>query len=136
MRSSNGAAPGAAWSDPRHRRGLWGERVAMEFLARRGWAIEAHRFRWGHHDLDLIARLGALVAFIEVKTRGSEDYGTPVESIGWRKRRTIARVAEIWRLRHGRPDDVYRFDVIAVRVVAGGLPEVEHTEDAWRGGSS
>ena len=108
----------------------------MEFLAHCGWSIEAHRFRWGHHDLDLIARQGALVAFIEVKTRGSAEYGTPVESVGWRKRRTIARVAEIWRLRHGRPDDVYRFDVIAVRVVAAGPPEVEHTEDAWRAGSS
>jgi putative endonuclease len=130
MRSTN--RPSTEWSDPRHRRGLWGERVAMEYLARRGWRIEAHRFRLGHSDLDVIARRGHLVAFVEVKTRGSDAWGAPAESVGWRKRRTIARVAEVWRERHGRPGDEYRFDVIEVLVGAGGRPEVAQVEDAWR----
>jgi putative endonuclease len=130
MRSTK--RPSTEWSDPRHRRGLWGERVAMEYLARRGWRIEAHRFRLGHSDLDVIARRGHLVAFVEVKTRGSDAWGAPAESVGWRKRRTIARVAEVWRERHGRPGDEYRFDVIEVLVGAGGRPEVAQVEDAWR----
>jgi putative endonuclease len=130
MRSTT--RPSAEWSDPRHRRGLWGERVAMEYLARHGWSIEAHRFRLGHSDLDLIARRGHLVAFVEVKTRGSAGWGAPAESVGWRKRRTIARLAEVWRERHGRPGDEYRFDVVEVLVGAGRLPEVVQLEDAWR----
>lgn len=104
----------------------------MEYLARRGWRIEAHRFRLGHSDLDIVARREGLVAFVEVKTRGSSGWGSPAESIGWRKRRTIARLAEVWRERHGRPGDVYRFDVVEVRVAAGRACEVEHLEDAWR----
>ncbi len=124
--------PTADWSDPRHRRGLWGEQVAMEHLARRGWTIEAHRFRLGHSDVDLVARRGSLVAFVEVKTRGSDGWGTPAESIDWRKRRTIERVAEVWRERHGRRDDVYRFDVVEVRVRPGQPFDVEHMKDAWR----
>ncbi|MEP6687938.1 MAG: YraN family protein [Gemmatimonadales bacterium] len=131
MRSTHRPVPTAEWTDARHRRGLWGERLAMAHLTRQGWSIEAHRFRLRHHDLDIIARRGRLVAFLEVKTRGTSGWGTPAESVGWRKRRTIARVAEAWRARHGRPGDVYRFDVFAVLVGPGGY-RVEHLEDAWR----
>lgn len=104
----------------------------MEFLVRRGWRIEAHRFRLGHSDLDVVARRENLVVFVEVKTRGSAGWGAPAESVGWRKRRTIARVAEVWRERHGRPGDLYRFDVVEVRVGAGRGYQVEVLEDAWR----
>lgn len=104
----------------------------MAFLSERGWRVAAHRFRAGRHDLDIVARRGELVAFVEVKTRGSSGYGAPAESVDWRKRRTLARVAEVWRQRHGRAGDVYRFDVIEVRVQAAGAWDVEHLEDAWR----
>jgi putative endonuclease len=106
----------------------------MDYLARRGWRIEAHRFRLGHSDLDLVARREHLVAFFLVKTRGSAGWGAPAQSVRWRKRRTIARLAEVWRERHGRPADAYRFDVIEVRVEEGRGFEVEHLEDAWRMG--
>jgi putative endonuclease len=107
--------------------------VAIAYLASRGWRIEAHRFRLGHRELDLVARRGEVVAFIEVKTRSSAAWGAPAESVVWRKRRTIIQVAEVWRQRHGRPGDSYRFDVIAVSVdKGGGGYRVEHLEDAWR----
>jgi putative endonuclease len=132
MPTKRAFVPSAEWADPRQRRGLWGERVAMAYLTSCGWLIEAHRFRLGRHDLDLVARRGPLVAFVEVKTRGSAGFGAPIESVGPRKRRTIARAAECWRLRHGQPGDVYRFDVIALRVERSGRYGVEHTADAWR----
>ena len=53
----------------------------MAYLTSCGWLIEAHRFRWGRHDLDLVARRGPLVAFVEVKTRGSTGFGAPIESV-------------------------------------------------------
>ena len=106
----------------------------MAYLLRQGWQIEAHRFRLGHHDLDLIARRGSLVAFIEVKTRRSTRFGQPVEAVGWRKRAVHARLAECWRSRYGFPDDRYRFDVITVQEGADAStePQVTHIEDAWR----
>jgi putative endonuclease len=104
----------------------------MTFLARHGWRIVAHRFRLGHHDLDVVARRAGLVAFVEVKTRGSAGWGAPAESVGWRKRLVIARVAEVWRQRHGRPGEEYRFDVVEVTLAAGGGYAVRHLEDAWR----
>jgi putative endonuclease len=107
----------------------------MVHLLRAGWRIEAHRFRLGHHDLDLIARRGSLVAFIEVKTRRSSRFGKAVESVGPRKRAVLARLAELWRIRFGFQDDRYRFDVITVE--PGSPPstaaQVTHIENAWLG---
>jgi putative endonuclease len=104
----------------------------MAFLASRGWRVEAHRFRLGHHDVDVVARRGPLVAFVEVKTRGSAGWGSPAESVGWRTRRIIGRLAEVWRERHGRPGDDFRFDVIEVEVERSAGYRVAHLEDAWR----
>jgi putative endonuclease len=131
MRRRDTPVPVAQWTDPRQRRGLWGERVAMAHLVQRGWIIESHRFRLGHRELDVVARKGRLVAIVEVKTRASDAYGQPAESVLWRKRRTIAQVAEVWRERHGRVGDEFRFDVIEVRL-EGGRPRVTHLADAWR----
>ena len=100
----------------------------MRHLLRQGYRILAHRFRLGHHDLDLVARQGNVVAFVEVKTRGSSRFGRPVEAVGARKRAILARVAELWRVRFGRPEDCYRFDLIAVE-----REGVTHIQDAWRG---
>jgi putative endonuclease len=134
MPSIRPAKPPAQWTDPRHRRGYAGERAAIAYLLRLGWRIEAHRFRFGHHDLDLIARRGELVAFVEVKTRRSPRFGRAVESIGWRKRAVLGRLAELWRVRFGRPGDRYRFDVIGVEAAGpcSTSPQVTHIEDAWR----
>src|SRR5512138_2351888 len=108
MRTRRAFVPVEQWSDPRHRRGLWGERIAIAYLTSCGWRVERHRFRVGHRDLDVIARREHLVAFIEVKTRASATCGAPSESVGWRKRQALVRLAEAWRDRHGRVDDVYR----------------------------
>ena len=124
--------PPDQWTDPRHRRGLQGELAARRLLEAKGWTIEAHRFRVGRHDLDLVARQGTLVAFIEVKTRSSQRFGAPPESIGWRKRQVLERLALIWRVRFGRADDRYRFDVAAVGWDRRTFPQIDHIEDAWR----
>jgi putative endonuclease len=127
--------PVSQWTDSRHRRGYAGERIAMAYLLRQGWRIEAHRFRLGHHDLDVIARRGSLVAFIEVKTRRSFRFGKAVESVGPRKRALLARLGELWRVRFGFQDDRYRFDVITVEpgTPPSTAPQITHIESAWRG---
>ena len=104
----------------------------MEFLISRGWELEAHRFRLGRHDLDLVMRRGDLIAFVEVKTRRSVVCGVAVESVSAFKRRILGRVATLWRVRYGRAGDTYRFDVVAVEDRGGGRLVVEQVEDAWR----
>src|ERR1051326_9404267 len=104
--------PVAEWTAPRHRRGYAGERAAMAYLLRLGWRIEAHRFRLGHHDLDLIARRGSLVAFVEVKTRRSSRFGQAVEAVGPRKRAVLARLAALWRGAGGGGRRAPRFTLV------------------------
>lgn len=120
------------WEDRRQLLGMNGERTAIAFLTSCGWSVEAHRFKLGRHDVDLVIRKGSTVAFVEVKTRQSSCCGTALEAVGRRKQRDIARVASVWVLRHGRPGDEYRFDLVAVDESDGNRPAVEHVPDAWR----
>ena len=124
--------PVEEWEDARHLLGVEGERIAMAFLISCGWLVEAHRFKLGRHDIDLIIRKGRMVAFVEVKTRRSQSFGSGLEAVSRRKQRDIARVAGAWLLRNGRPEDEYRFDLVAVQDYAGVPPAVEHVADAWR----
>jgi putative endonuclease len=124
--------PVAEWEDERQLLGLEGERIAIAFLISCGWSVEAHRFKLGRHDVDLVVRKGRMVAFVEVKTRRSRTCGSGLEAVNRRKQRDIARVASVWVLRYGRPGDEYRFDLVAVQDSRGGAPAVEHVPDAWR----
>jgi len=119
--------------------GELGERVAARWLSRRGWRIVAHRFRSGHRDVDLVARLGRTVAFVEVKTRRVADagpraagaFGGPMGAVNWRKQRELVRSAWVWVDRYGGPGDAYRFDVVGVLVTPWGV-RVRHLPDAFR----
>ncbi len=124
--------PVEQWTDPRHRDGWQGELAAAAWLERRGWTFEAHRFALGHHDIDLVMRRGAIVAFIEVKVRRSSRFGAGEEAISHRKRRVIERLAWAWILRHGQADQQYRFDVVALDGSGPGNPLIRHIPDAWR----
>jgi putative endonuclease len=108
------------------------ERLAADALAAAGWRILARNYRFGHREIDLIARRRGITAFVEVKGRRTQAYGHPLEAITWRKRAEIRRVAQHWIARHGEPGAVYRFDAIAVTAGTGGDPRIEHIEDAWR----
>jgi putative endonuclease len=109
-----------------------GEALAADRLERAGWTVTHRNFRMGRKEIDLVARRDGVVAFVEVKTRAGAGYGHPLEAITWKKRREIAQVAQAWIDRHGRSGEAYRFDAVAVTFTAGGVPVVEHVEDAWR----
>jgi putative endonuclease len=109
-----------------------GERLAADYLERGGWTVLARNYRVGHREVDLVARRGEVVAFVEVKTRAGLGYGHPLEAITAGKRREIMRVAQAWVERHGQPGEEYRYDAVAVLILGGGEPVIEHVEDAWR----
>jgi putative endonuclease len=107
-----------------------GERIAEQWLARKGWRVLQRRFRDGHRDIDLIAERNGTVAFVEVKARSGDLFGGPVAAVGWRKQREVARSARVWISRHGRPGEAYRFDVIGVLLTPRG-PAIHHVENAF-----
>lgn len=114
-----------------HLRGRRFEAIAAEHLRRAGYLVLAANIRAGREEIDLVVRRGPLVAFVEVKGRASGERGHPLRAIDHRKRAAIARVARGWIRDHGKPDDMYRFDAVAVLPGTDGW-RVEHIADAWR----
>lgn len=114
-----------------HELGLSGEELAARHLERAGWRVLARNYRFGHREIDLIARRGRTVAFVEVKTRTRLCWGHPLLAIDGRKRAEIERVARVWLQRHGRAGDECRFDAIALHRADDGSLVLEHVEDAW-----
>ncbi len=118
-----------------HSLGRWGEHHAARHLERRGWTILARNHRFGRREVDLVARRGDLVVFVEVKTRAGEAYGSGLDAVTWRKRREIEAVAAHFLAVRGLEGVDVRFDVVAVTLRPGGLgARVEHVPDAWRPG--
>lgn len=117
------------WSDERHRHGVAAEARAMRYLQSRGWVIVAHRFRAGRAEIDLIVRRGRLVAFVEVKARRGEGFGSAQEAVTGAKRRELVKAARAWVDRWGVASDVYRFDCITIQ-----NNTLDHIEDAFRPG--
>jgi len=110
--------------------GLLGERIAARWLVQQGWQVVAHRFRSGHRDIDLIVRRENDIAFVEVKARRSDRFGSPVEAVHHRKRRELGRSARVWVDRHGTPVLRYRFDVVGVLVIGQNV-RIRHIPNAF-----
>jgi putative endonuclease len=103
------------WTDKRHRDGEAAERRAAELLIESGYVVLEQRYRFHRHDVDLVARRGSLVAFVEVKARRGTRFGSAIEAINPRKQRELVRAASAWLQRHGKPGDVARFDVVTIQ---------------------
>lgn len=76
--------------------GLFGEEKAAEYLKKKGYRILERNFSCKLGEVDIIARRGDTISFIEVKTRSSFLYGSPGEAVGKTKMSHIKRVAEIY----------------------------------------
>ena len=118
--------------DPRHRFGLRGEAVAEANLRQAGFEILARRFRTRAGEIDLIAREGETLVFVEVKTRRSLEHGFPSEAVTRSKRARLALAARAYLHLRGLYDPVCRFDVVEVVERSGRAPEVRHLRDAFR----
>ncbi|EON23302.1 MULTISPECIES: YraN family protein [Nocardioides] len=106
--------------------GAYGERLAALFLTRQGMVLLDHNWRCPQGEIDLVLREGRTLVICEVKTRSSNDYGTPHESIRRSKVERLRRLAACWLSVHdAHPDDI-RLDLVAVLRPRTGEPELEH----------
>ncbi len=121
-------------SEPEHlRAGRWGEQRAARMLKKKGYRILGERVRVGLKDeLDLVARHRNVLVFVEVKTRGSEDFGRPLSTVDRSKRRVMSRAA-LRYMRKLRPrPEFFRFDVVeVVGREEEGDPVIRHIENAF-----
>jgi len=110
--------------------GKRGEDLACRELERRGYAIVARRFRVRSGELDIVARDGPTLVFVEVKARESRDFGEAAEAVTWLKRRTMSRLAVDYMARHRLTNCPCRFDVVSIHLDAGD-PVVEVYQNAF-----
>jgi putative endonuclease len=94
--------------------GKQGELLACEALARKGYAVLATRFRTRFGEIDIVARDGPTLVFVEVKARRTDRCGEAAETISWHKRRRIAAMALDYLASTGDLDRLCRFDVVAI----------------------
>jgi len=114
--------------DPRP--GRAGEDLAAEYLRRKGLAILDRNYRCRAGEIDIVARDGEVVVFVEVKERRSTSHGTAVEAVTWRKRQRILRAARAYAAVHRMADVAVRFDVLAIDWAPAG-PLVRHDAGAF-----
>jgi len=117
-------------SQARQSLGKFGEDLACQELERRGYAILARRYRRRGGELDIVARDGQIVVFVEVKTREGCEFGAGAESVTSLKRRRMASVALDYMARHNLVERPCRFDVVSIDM-NGQEPRVELYQNAF-----
>jgi putative endonuclease len=110
--------------------GNTGEDLACEELERRGYAIIARRYRRRGGELDIIARDGKTMVFVEVKAREGRAFGEACEAVTANKRRTITRLALDYLMRHRLAECACRFDVVSIHFDSG-TPVIEVYQNAF-----
>ena len=109
--------------------GVWGENVAADYLCEKGYLLMERDWHSNHRDIDIIARQGDCIVFVEVKTRRNRDYADPLQAVGYQKLRNLGRAINHY-LHYRQLDNRWRFDVITVVGSMGSdNPEIDHIED-------
>lgn len=90
------------------------EKIAGKFLEGKGYEILEYNFYTRSGEIDIIAREGGYLVFIEVKYRKNQESGHPLEAVSLKKQRTICRCALYYMLKKGLSDAAVRFDVVGI----------------------
>ena len=113
--------------------GAFGEDAACRYLKRHGYRIEGRNYSCRFGEIDIIARKGRYMAFVEVKLRRDDAHGAAAEFVTPAKQRRVLAAAERW-LQQNPTDLQPRFDVIEVYAPQGldtKKPQINHLEDAY-----
>ena len=124
-------------SNPAQELGKWGEKLAADFLVKQGYTIVARNVRSPYGEVDLIAQQpdksnpdGMTIVFVEVKTRRTQSYGFPEESITTSKQEHLISAALHYLQEHPEFDQDWRIDVIAIERYENLDPIIHHFENA------
>ena len=113
--------------------GAWGEERAARYLFLRGYRIIERNFRCRQGEIDIIARKGSFIVFVEVKLRKNTDHGEAREFVTYAKQRRVICAAEYWLVKNScelQP----RFDVMEIYAPEGTgtlRPKIRHLENAF-----
>lgn len=107
------------------------EDEAAKYLAGLGYKVLERNFRTKVGEIDLIAKEGGTLVFVEVKSLRSAGFGAPELKVDWHKRRQIARAAMMYLVRKRLSDTPCRFDVVALSKGEGSGYKFQLFRDAF-----
>ena len=110
--------------------GTKGEDLALRHLKRQGLEIVEMNYRFGHGEIDIVAKDGDTLVFCEVKMRETDKFGDPEYAITPRKQQQIRKIARGYLYEHEIKEQECRFDVIAIRMYRG-TPEINYIKNAF-----
>lgn len=110
--------------------GQQGEKLAANYLEQQGYTIVSTNWRCRVGEIDIIARQGDILVFVEVRARHAALPETAFASISERKRRRLTRAVYVYLADHHLQDAAWRVDVIAIAIPSSGKPLIEHITDA------
>lgn len=110
--------------------GREGEDVAASYLMQKGYRIVARNWRYGPKEIDIVARDGETMVFVEVKTRSTLAFELPQEAVTKKKMKNLVEAADAYMLQYNIELEG-RFDIVGV--LNGNPPKViEHIVEAWQ----
>lgn len=111
--------------------GSEGEEIACEFISKLGYKIVERNYQFGHGEIDIIAKDGDTLVFIEVKYRKNLEYGPPELAITKGKQNLVKRTATAYLWEKEIKDELSRIDVIAILKLPGQKPKINHIINAF-----
>ncbi len=108
------------------------EDLACEYLQNKGWEILERNYYSGHSEIDIIARDGSSIVFLEVKMRSSTRFGHPIEQVTQAKVEHVFKAAEAWISEKELHESPLRFDIISILKQKNQPVIIEHIPDAFR----
>jgi putative endonuclease len=118
--------------DSRKALGSKGDELAVQYLKKKGYKVIEKNYHCQGGEIDLIAREGDTLVFVEIKARSSLDFGLPQDAVDRFKQKKICRAATAYLAEHRLSEDIAaRFDVVAVRLTPSG-PDIELIKDAFQ----
>jgi len=112
-------------------KGAAAEALACEHLKTLGYSILERNWRCRLGEIDIIARDGEYVVFVEVKARTGPSFGPGVEAVDVRKRSRLRALAEVYLQRMGLKEAGVRFDVVSVDAGPGDGPVINLIRNAF-----
>ncbi len=105
-----------------------GEEIAVNYLRKLGYKIIDRNFRARNTEIDIVATKDNVLVFVEVKTRTSEKFGTPLESINYFKLKSLTKASEHYKISHKNLPEEMRIDAISVDL-SSKEPKIEHIQN-------
>lgn len=110
--------------------GRRGEDIAASFLQEKGYTILERNWKRGDLEIDIIAKEGNTIVFVEVKTRSSNLFGNPEDSVDELRKKRLTAASNMY-LNYKKLDNPYRYDIIAI-ILNSAKTEINHIEEAFR----